>query len=274
MPTPGKKFEELQQIVATLRQPGGCPWDIRQTPSSFKSYLLEEAHELLEAIDRDQPALIKEELGDLLFQLLFINQMFEEQGKFTLSEVIAAIIHKMIQRHPHVYGDEVVDTEEDQRRRWNEIKAQEKKEPKSVADLLANVPKSLPGLRRAQRVSERAAHNGFEWRDREQALAKLSEEVGELNEAIHHGTPAHIAEELGDCLFMLVNLGRLTKTNSEEALQATTDKFISRFTQLEQKAKASGCTVADLPFAEQLALWHEVKRDECAQQGGAEQPLT
>lgn len=266
MPTPGKKFEELQQIVITLRQPGGCPWDIKQTPTSFKSYLLEEAHELLEAMDRDEPILIKEELGDLLFQLLFINQMYEEQGKFTLSEVIATIIHKMIQRHPHVYGDEVVDSEEDQRRRWNEIKAREKKEPKSVTDLLANVPKSLPGLRRAQRVSERAAHNGFEWRDRDQALTKLREEVGELNEAIAHGSPEHIAEELGDCLFMLVNLGRLTKTNSEEALQATTDKFIRRFTLLEEKAKASGRTVGELPFVEQLALWDEVKREALAKQ--------
>jgi MazG family protein len=261
MPSPGKKFEELRQIVVTLRQPGGCPWDMRQTPSSFKSYLLEETHELLEAIDRDDAALVKEELGDLLFQLIFINQMFEEQGKFTLSEVISAIIHKMIQRHPHVYGDEVVDSEEDQRRRWNEIKAREKKEPKSVADLLTSVPRSLPGLRRAQRVSERAAHNGFEWRDRQQALTKLEEEVGELHEAINQGTPEDIAEELGDCLFMLVNLGRLTKTNSEEALQATTDKFITRFTLLERKAKATGRTIADLPFAEQLALWEEVKRD-------------
>ena len=261
MPTPGTKFEELRQIIMTLRQPGGCPWDIKQTPDSFKSYLMEEAHELLEAIDRNDPTLVKEELGDLLFQLLFINQMFEEQGRFTLSEVITAIIDKMVQRHPHVFGDEVVNSEEEQRRRWNEIKATEKEEPKAVADLLANVPRSLPGLRRAQRVSERAAHNGFEWRDLDQALAKLAEEVGELREAIAHDTPGPIAEELGDCLFMLVNLGRLTKTNSEEALQATTDKFISRFTLLEQKAEASGHRVADLPMAEQLALWEEVKND-------------
>ncbi len=261
MSSPGKKFEELRQIIVTLRQPGGCPWDIKQTPESFKSYLIEETHELLEAIDKNDPALIREELGDLFFQLLFMSQLFEERGEFTLTEVIAAIIQKMVQRHPHVFGDEVVDSEDEQRRRWNQIKAREKKEPKAVADLLNNVPKSLPGLRRAQRVSERAAHNGFEWRDIDQAFAKLHEEVEELKVAIQLGAPKQVAEELGDALFMLVNLGRLTKTNSEDALQSTTDKFIRRFTLLEQKAMASGQTLNDMPFAKQLALWQEVKKD-------------
>lgn len=261
MPSSAKNFEALRQIIVTLRQPGGCPWDIKQTPESFKSYLIEEAHELLEAIDRDEPALVKEELGDLLFQLIFLSRLFEEQGHFTLSEVIATISDKMIQRHPHVFGDEVVNSEEEQRRRWNQIKAQEKKEAKSVADLLRSVPRSLPGLRRAQRVSERAAHNGFEWQDVDQALAKLREELDELHQAVRLGNRAQIAEELGDAFFMLVNLGRLTKTNSEDALQATTDKFIRRFTLLEHKAMAMGRTVAELPFAEQLALWAEVKND-------------
>jgi len=261
MPSPGKQFEALRQIIVRLRQPDGCPWDIKQTPESFKSYLIEETHELLEAMDKMDPVLVKEELGDLLFQIIFINQLFEEQGQFTLSEVIAAITAKMVQRHPHVFGDEVVSSEAEQRRRWNQIKAQEKKEPKAVADLLNNVPKSLPGLRRAQRVSERASSNGFEWRDTSQAFAKLQEEVVELQEAMAHGTPAQVAEELGDALFMLVNLGRLTKTNSEDALHDTTNKFIRRFTLLEQKALATGRKVADLAFAEQLDLWHEVKND-------------
>lgn len=261
MPSPGKQFEALRQIIVRLRQPDGCPWDIKQTPESFKSYLIEETHELLEAIDKNDPALIKEELGDLLFQLIFINQLFEEQGKFTLSEVITSITGKMIERHPHVFGDEVVTSEAEQRRRWNQIKAKEKKETKAVADLLGNVPKSLPSLRRAQRVSERAASNGFEWRDTSQAFAKLQEEVAELREAVAHGNPEQIAEELGDALFMLVNLGRLTKTNSEDALQSTTNKFIRRFSLLEQKAKAAGHTVADLSTASQLVLWEEVKKD-------------
>ena len=261
MPSSGKQFEALQQIIVRLRQPDGCPWDIKQTPESFKSYLIEETHELLEAIDKNDPPLIKEELGDLLFQLLFINQLFEEQGKFSISDVIKTITDKMVERHPHVFGDEVVNSEEEQRLRWNQIKAKEKKEPKAVADLLDNVPKSLPGLRRAQRVSERAASNGFEWRDIDQAFAKLHEEVEELHEAVTHGTTEQIAEELGDALFMLVNLGRLTKTNSEDALQATTNKFIRRFSLLEQKAKAAGHAVAELSFDEQLNLWEEVKND-------------
>lgn len=261
MSSPGKQFETLRQIIVRLRQPDGCPWDIKQTPESFKSYLIEETHELLEAIDRNEAGLVKEELGDLLFQVIFINQLFEEQGQFTLSEVISSITEKMISRHPHVFGGEVITSEEEQRRRWNQIKSQEKKETKAVADLLNNVPRSLPGLRRAQRVSERAASNGFEWRDIDQAFAKLHEEIGELREAVSQGGAVQIADELGDVLFMLVNLGRLTKTNSEDALQGTINKFIRRFSLLEQKARAEGRTVGDLSFSEQLALWHEVKKD-------------
>lgn len=261
MPTPGTKFEELRNIIVTLRQPDGCPWDIRQTPESIKSYLIEEAHELLEAIDRNDPDLVKEELGDLFFQLLFVNQLFEEQGQFTLSQVLAGIAEKMIQRHPHVFGDEIVATEEEQRRRWNEIKAKEKTYDSSSADLLRNVPASLPALRRAQRVSERAAHNGFDWRDISQALEKLQEELGELKEAVAHSGPDHIAEELGDVLFMLVNLGRLTKTNCEEALQKTTGKFIKRFDLIERKARENGRSIGQLSMDEQLALWSEAKKD-------------
>ncbi|MBA3015501.1 MAG: nucleoside triphosphate pyrophosphohydrolase [Proteobacteria bacterium] len=261
MPTSGKRFEELRNIIVILRQPDGCPWDLRQTPESIKSYLIEETHELLEAIERNDPVMVKEELGDLFFQLLFVNQLFEEQGHFTLSQVLVGITDKMIQRHPHVFGDEIVASEEDQRRRWNEIKAKEKKEGSSVADLLRNVPGSLPGLRRAQRVSERAAHNGFEWRDIQQALGKLDEELGELHEAVANSDPGHIEEELGDVLFMLVNLGRLTKTNCEEALQRTTSKFIKRFDLIERKAKDTGRSIGELTMDEQLALWNEAKKD-------------
>lgn len=261
MPSAGKQLEALQQIIIRLRQPGGCPWDIKQTPETFKSYLLEEAHELLEAIDRQSPDLVKEELGDLLFQLIFVNQLYEEQGQFTLSEVITGIINKMIHRHPHVFGDEVVHSEEEQHRRWNQIKAQSKKEPTTVTDLLNNVPKSLPALRRAQRVSERAASNGFEWRDLQQAVDKLQEEVLELQEALSQGETEHITEELGDALFMLVNIGRLTKIASEDALHATTNKFIRRFSLVEQKAKDSGQLISQLSLPQQLELWGQAKND-------------
>ena len=266
MPSSEERFEALRQIIVTLRQPGGCPWDRRQTPQSLKSYLLEEAHELLEAIDRDDAGLVREELGDLFFQLVFIGQLFEEQGRFTIAESLAGIVEKMIKRHPHVFGDEVVASEEEQRRRWNQLKAAEKKESGAVVDLLNNVPRSLPALRRAQRVCERAAHNGFEWRDTGQALAKLEEEVGELRQAVAKGQPEMIDEELGDVLFMLVNLGRLNKLNCEDSLTSATNKFIRRFTRLEAKAKAGGRTVAELSLAEQLGLWAEVK-DELAREG-------
>lgn len=261
MPTPGTKFEKLRDIISTLRQPDGCPWDIRQTPETIRSYLIEEAHELLEAIDRNDPAMVKEELGDLFFQLLFVSHLYEEQGHFTLSQVFAGICEKMIKRHPHVFGDEIVLTEEEQRRRWNEIKAKEKKEGASVTDLLSNVPRSLPALRRAQRVSERAAHNGFEWQNIQHAFEKLQEELGELKEAVTHSGPDHIEEELGDVLFMLVNLGRLTKTNCEEALHRSTGKFIKRFDLLERKAGDMGKSIRDLSMKEQLTLWDEAKKD-------------
>ena len=161
----GKKLGELNDIIIALRKPDGCPWDRKQTPQTFKSYLLEESHELLEAIDADDPGLVKEELGDMLFQILFINLLYEEKGLFTLQDVISTISDKMVRRHPHVFGGEKVQSEADQRLKWNQIKAREKKTRKKAADLLFGVPLSLPGLRRAQRVSERAAHNGFEWQD-------------------------------------------------------------------------------------------------------------
>ena len=231
----GKKLGELNDIIIALRKPDGCPWDRKQTPQTFKSYLLEESHELLEAIDADDPGLVKEELGDMLFQILFINLLYEEKGLFTLQDVISTISDKMVRRHPHVFGGEKVQSEADQRLKWNQIKAREKKTRKKAADLLFGVPLSLPGLRRAQRVSERAAHNGFEWQDLEAALEKLTEEVAELKEAISSKNRDKISEELGDALFVLVNLGRLTELNSEDALHAATDKFIKRFSLLEQR---------------------------------------
>ena len=261
MTTPGKKLDELQEIIISLRKPGGCPWDRKQTPDSFKSYLIEEAHELLEAVDQNDPNQIREELGDMLFQLVFLNQLFEEQGLFSLSDVIHTINEKMINRHPHVFGDEEVFSEEDQRRRWNQIKAKEKDETKSVSSLLANVPKSLPGLRRAQRVSERAAHNGFEWQDINAALAKLEEEVAELKEAIHGSDQESIAEELGDTIFVLVNLGRLTKINSEDALHGATNKFIKRFSHLEKKITRSGKKIDDISYQGLIELWTSVKKE-------------
>ncbi len=261
MPKPEKELIRLQEIIIALRKPDGCPWDKKQTPQSFKSYLIEEVHELIEALDCNDPQSIKEELGDLMFQLLFLNQLFEEQGAFTLGEVIATISEKMINRHPHVFSEKEILSEEEQSLKWNKIKAAEKQTDKTIADLIKNVPKSLPGLRRAQRVSERAASNGFEWKNISACFTKLEEEVDELKEAIANGKKHEISEEIGDCLFVLTNLGRLTKVNTEDSLHTTVEKFITRFSLLEKKVTDSKRTIADMRYEDLVNLWQLVKNE-------------
>jgi len=257
--TPGSALDRLNDIVRALRGPEGCPWDREQTPETFKSYFIEEAYELLEAISDGEPGQVGEELGDLFFQVVFIGQMYEDAGHFTLAGSIDKIIDKMIRRHPHVFGGETVDSREEQRRRWNAIKAVEKKKKKTVCDLLEGVPRSFPALRRAQRVSERAAHNGFDWSGTGQALDKLDEEVAELREAVAAGDRAHVTEELGDVLFMLVNIARLCRINGEDAMNAATAKFIRRMKRLERLAADKGLTLSGAPADVLTALWGETK---------------
>nr|MBF0222122.1 nucleoside triphosphate pyrophosphohydrolase [Desulfobulbaceae bacterium] len=244
-------------MITKLRKE--CPWDKKQTPQTFKSYLIEEAYELLEAVDKETPQAIKEELGDMFFQIIFLANLYQEKGLFTLAEVLEGITTKMVTRHPHVFDNETVSSEQDQRQKWNQLKSQEK-DACSLADLLANVPRNLPGLRRAQRVSERAANNGFEWQNIQGALTKLDEEVDEIKEAVKSGNKTAISEEIGDALFVLVNIGRLTQLNAEEALHGATDKFIHRFSLLEEKAVQQDKKIADFTYDQLLALWAEVKK--------------
>jgi len=261
MPNSANEINKLIKIISALRKPeGGCPWDQKQTPLSMKSYLIEESHETAEAIDQGDPALIKEEMGDVFFQLLFISQLYEEKGVFTLNDVISGICDKMVRRHPHVFGDEQVNSEEEQRQRWNEIKSSETKKHRTASDRLAGVPKSLAGLRRAQRVSERAAHNGFEWQTLQEALDKLDEEVAEFKEAIISRQTEAMDEELGDILFMLVNLARLTEINAEDCMHKATDKFIQRFSKMENKALKMNRSLHDFSSNELLKLWQSIKK--------------
>lgn len=259
MSNPSTNFQKLQDIIAALRSPEGCPWDRKQTAQNFKSYLLEEAHELLEAIDADDPQLIREELGDMYFQITFLGRLYEEKGLFTIADALETICEKMIHRHPHVFTDLKVESEEDQRRLWNELKSNEKEEKKQATDLISNVPKSLPALRRAQRVSERAAHNGFEWKDINSVFDKLFEEIDEFREAVKNKDERGIREELGDLLFVLVNLGRITGTNSEEALVVATEKFIGRFSALEEKLLQEGRQIRKTDPDELVRLWQKSK---------------
>jgi len=253
------KFVQLIEIITRLRAPDGCPWDRKQTPQSFKGYLLEETHELLEAINHDDAAHVREELGDLFFQLIFLNNLYAEQGHFTLAEVIDAISAKMVRRHPHVFGDQVVNSEQELRRQWHAIKAAERGPDAPPQNQLAAVPRSLPALHRAQRVADRAARTGFDWSDAATALAKAAEELEELQRAQASRAQARTNEELGDLLFALAVFARKQGLDAESAMQAATEKFIDRFSRFEAAATASGGAIADLTPEAMLTLWEATK---------------
>lgn len=220
----GTKFTNLLTIVARLRAPEGCPWDRKQTAQSFKSYVIEETHELLEAIDGDDPSHICEELGDLLFQLVFLARLYEEKGLFSMTAVIEAISAKMVRRHPHVFGNLEAGSDEELRRRWQEIKAQEK--GGRGENPLESLPRSLPALRRAQRVAERAAKAGDERLTLQESLHKLEHETGEVIKAMQRQQKSNTT--IGNLLVAVVEVCRLTGINAEEALQAATEQVIDR----------------------------------------------
>jgi MazG family protein len=254
--TTGEKFERLVAIMARLRAPGGCPWDREQSFDTIKPYLLEETYEVLEAIDkRDWPALA-DELGDLLLQAVFFAQMATEENKFRIDDSIDAIVQKLIRRHPHVFADGSAKTSDDVKRRWDEIKADEKKaKGEPVRGLLESIPRNLPALIEAQQISSKAAGVGFDWENAEQVLEKLDEELEELAAAREGGSREELEGEVGDLLFVIVNLARFLKVDPEQALRKTNAKFRKRFAHVEAGAKLPGASIAEME-----ALWQEAKR--------------
>jgi len=250
----------LQRTVAWLRAPGGCPWDQEQTHQSLRPHLLEETYEVLAALDAGDSAKLCEELGDLLMQIAMHVQIATEEGQFRFADVIGQIDAKLRRRHPHVFGDVTVRDTADVLRNWEAIKREEAKgraaEQGEPASMLAGVPVVSPALARAQAISVRAARAGFEWQDLEGVLAKLCEEVGELVDA-RDSTAAE--SELGDVLFTLVNVARWLNLDAESALRTTCDRFSTRYAAMERQARALGCNLADLPMAEQEALWQRAK---------------
>lgn len=252
-------FTELLEIITKLRAPDGCPWDRKQTPESLKPYLLEETHELSEAIDIGDPQHIKEELGDLFFQISFLALIHEEKNLFTMDDTLQAIIDKMVRRHPHVFTDEKFESEEAIRQNWQKIKAAEKKQGKT--DLI-DVPKSLPALNRAQRVSSRAAAHGFEWPDTQALVQKFREESQELEEAVQSGDKEHIAEELGDVFFMLINICRRHNLYGEDIMNQATDKFIRRYTGMDRLIRNDGKSMTELSSNDHLCYWQQTKENE------------
>ena len=256
------KFNELVTIIRKLREPGGCPWDMKQTVESFRPYLLEETHELLESLDLDDSGLVKEELGDLLFQIIFLNNLYEEQGHFTLDEVLETICDKMIRRHPHVFGSAKINSEKDLRRNWNAIKMAENQEKGRGDKSIFSFPKSLPALQRAQRVSGRAVSSGFEWKDINDVFAKLDEEIQELKEALISADEEQILNEIGDMFFTMVNISRKAGFDAEATMHQATDKFIKRFTRIAEMAGEEGEKLEDLDIEAMQVLWSRVKKEE------------
>ncbi|MFN3395826.1 MAG: nucleoside triphosphate pyrophosphohydrolase [Thermodesulfovibrionales bacterium] len=251
-----KDFERLVEIMASLRGEKGCPWDKEQTRESLKPFLVEETYEVLEAIDEKDPEKMKEELGDLLFQIIFHSRIAEEKGEFDIHDVVRKISDKMIARHPHVFGEERFETSEEVLRQWEERKKEEGKIRESI---LEGIPKELPSLLRAHRIQARAARVGFDWERVEDVLKKLDEEIKEFKEALDKQDQAAIEDELGDIFFVLVNISRFVGVNPEDALRKTISKFISRFRYIEMKAAESERSLSDMTLQEMDNLWEEAK---------------
>jgi MazG family protein len=252
----GALLNEFAAIVRRLRAPGGCPWDAQQTPETLKTYVLEEAYELIEALESGEPSKIKEELGDLLLHLVFLSDLYQERGDFSLEEVVAGIAAKMIHRHPHVFQGEEARTQEDLRRLWQRAKRQEGKSP---AGSLGKVSPALPALMQAQRLGEAAARLGFDWPDVQGALDKVEEEWREFRQALEAPPAPAREEELGDLLFALVNVARFLSIDSEGALRRTIFKFIKRFNVVERTLAKAGKTPETATLEEMEAIWQASK---------------
>ena len=253
-------MEDLLGIMKLLRSPDGCPWDREQTHKSIRTNFLEEAYEAVDAIDADDVEALKEELGDVLLQVVFHAQLEAEQGVFAFDDVADGICKKLIHRHPHIFSDVVAETSEQVLDNWDTIKKREKNQ-QSQTDAMHSVPKALPALMRAAKVQQKAAKVGFDWEDVYGALMKLHEETGELQEAVEDGKSAEIAEELGDVLFAAVNVSRFVDVNAEESLAGATDKFIARFARVEALAAQRGMDMKTSSLEELDHLWDEVKQE-------------
>ena len=260
----GEKFQLLVDLMTRLRAPGGCPWDREQTFDTIKPYLLEETYEVLDAIDARDWQELPGELGDLMLQAVFFSQMAAEENLFRIDDALDAITQKLIRRHPHVFGTETARTGDDVRKIWSEVKAQEREQnPKSEIrnpkSLLKTVPRSLPALVEAQQITSRAATVGFDWPGVAPVLEKLHEELDEFESARRAGSPEQLEDELGDLLFVLVNLARFVKVDPEQALRKTNAKFRRRFGHVEEKLAERGASPADSNIEEMESLWQQAK---------------
>ena len=301
MPTTGERFERAVEIMARLRAPGGCPWDREQTFDSIKPYTLEETYEVLEAIDNRDWEELPGELGDLLLQVLFYSEMGKEQGSFSIDDVLDRLSRKLVDRHPHVFGDAKADTSADVKRNWEALKVEERKKRqeqtgaantnadnaagKTAPSILAGISSSMPSLLEAHKLSSRAAQIGFDWPDMEGLFEKLGEETAELREnlkefpapgprpegrgvagsgrqTIPDDLRVRLEEEVGDLFFVLVNMARYLALDPESALRKTNRKFRRRFQWMEQRLHERGSTPENTPMEELESLWQQAKQQE------------
>ena len=247
------QFLRLVEIMDELREK--CPWDKKQTIQTLRQLTIEETYELTDAITDEDWQGIKEELGDLMLHLVFYAKIGAEKNKFTLQDVIKGVCEKLINRHPHIYGEVKVADEEEVKRNWEKLKLKEGKK-----SILAGVPKSLPSMVKAMRLQEKAKQVGFEWENKEQVWEKVKEEENELFEAIKSNNKEHIEEELGDYFFSIVNFARFLQVDADNALELTNKKFISRFTKMETEALKEGTDLNEMTLLEMDAIWNKIKK--------------
>ena len=254
-------FEDLRDIISILRSENGCPWDKVQTHESLRNGTLEEVYEVLEAIDNNDMENLKEELGDMLLQVVFHSRIAEDNNKFNIDQVINDICEKLIRRHPHVFDGVKLKTPEDLTTNWNEIKKIEKNHI-SYTDDMRKVPKALPALMRATKVQKKAKQAGFDFTHIDQVIAKIHEELAELEEAIKIGNKSNTMEEYGDLLFSMVNISRFLKLNTEFSLTNATEKFINRFEGIENLVKQKGLSMNNITMTELDELWEQLKKEQ------------
>lgn len=251
----GEQFEKLIEILAILRGPGGCPWDREQTYKDINPYLIEEAHEVVESIDRSNFSELAEELGDLLVHILFHCQIASEEKKFDAGQVAVKAVEKLVRRHPHVFGDKKLRTTEQVLHQWERIKQEERKKD----SILEGLPKALPALIKAFRLGEKASRVGFDWPNQQGVLGKIDEELRELKSSLTSGVQGEIEHEYGDLLLAMANLGRFVKLDPESALRKSAHRFIKRFQWIESQARQKQKRLQDFTTEEWDALWEEAK---------------
>jgi tetrapyrrole methylase family protein/MazG family protein len=252
-----KKFDTLMELMRRLRAPGGCPWDAEQTHESLKRYLLEETYEVMEAIDAASTPMLREELGDLLLQVVFHTVIGEERGEFTIDQVIDTLNDKLIRRHPHVFADLKIKDIDQLIENWDRIKKMEKGTARQ--SVLSGIPSHLPALLKAQKISEKAARVGFDWSHVDEVFAKVLEELKEFEETMLEGDQERMEAELGDLLFAIANLGRFLELNPEDALRKTIARFMKRFEHIENSLHAGKREIREATLEEMEKLWEEAK---------------